>query len=92
MVAVFTYLLFYGSNGLLGGWLMSNLQMMLSPPGDGTGHYFVTRPFVVRELVPVMLSQGSQEDVRRRFTAIRLANVSPRDVAEYRWRYSTAWY
>lgn len=62
MVAGLVYLLFYGSNGPLGGWLDEhNLQMMFSGR-DGTGHYFVTCPFVVRELVPVMLSRGSQED------------------------------
>ena len=52
VVAGLVYLLFYGSNGPLGGWLDAhNLQIM-----------FVTCPFVVRELVPVMMSQGSHED------------------------------
>lgn len=40
VVAGLVYLLFYGSNGPLGGWLDEhNLQMMFSA-GDGTGHYF----------------------------------------------------
>ena len=57
------YLLFYGSNGPLGGWLDEhNLQIMFSWPGMVLVTIFVTCPFVVRELVPVMLSQGSQED------------------------------
>ncbi|SPX16602.1 sulfate/thiosulfate transporter subunit [Escherichia coli] len=35
---------------------------MFSWPGMVLVTIFVTCPFVVRELVPVMLSQGSQED------------------------------
>lgn len=51
------------SNGPLGGWLDEhNLQIMFSWPGMVLVTIFVTCPFVVRELVPVMLSQGSQED------------------------------
>ncbi len=38
------------SNGPLAAGYEHNLQMMFSSP-DGTGHYFVTCPFVVRELV-----------------------------------------
>ena len=52
-----------GSTGPLGGWLDEhNLQIMFSWPGIVLVTIFVTCPFVVRELVPVMLSQGSQED------------------------------
>lgn len=44
VVAGLVYLLFYGSNGPLGGWLDEhNLQMMFSA-GDGTGHYFCHLP------------------------------------------------
>ncbi len=57
------YLLLYGSNGLPGRWLNSHsIQIMFSWPGMTLVTIFVTCPFVVRELVPVMLSQGSQED------------------------------
>ncbi|NTX79900.1 sulfate/thiosulfate ABC transporter permease CysW [Serratia proteamaculans] len=63
VVAGLIYLLFYGSNGLLGGWLDAhNIQLMFSWPGMVLVTIFVTCPFVVRELVPMMLSQGSQED------------------------------
>lgn len=63
VVAGLIYLLFYGSNGLLGGWLDAhNIQIMFSWPGMVLVTIFVTCPFVVRELVPMMLSQGSQED------------------------------
>ena len=63
VVAGLVYLLFYGSNGPLGPWLEAhNLQIMFAWPGMVLVTVFVTCPFVVRELVPVMLSQGSQED------------------------------
>ena len=63
VVAGLVYLLFYGSNGPLGGWLDAhNLQIMFAWPGMVLATIFVTCPFVVRELVPVMMSQGSNED------------------------------
>lgn len=63
VVAGLIYLLFYGSNGPLSGFLDAyNLQIMFAWPGMVLVTIFVTCPFVVRELVPVMLSQGSQED------------------------------
>ncbi|WP_413727905.1 sulfate/thiosulfate ABC transporter permease CysW [Sodalis sp. RH19] len=63
VVAGLLYLLFYGSNGPLAGWLDThNIQLMFAWPGMVLVTVFVTCPFVVRELVPVMLSQGSDED------------------------------
>lgn len=63
VVAGLLYLLFYGSNSWFGGWLEGfDIQVMFSWPGMTLVTIFVTCPFVVRELVPLMLSQGSQED------------------------------
>ncbi|MBD2809954.1 sulfate/thiosulfate ABC transporter permease CysW [Xenorhabdus sp. Vera] len=63
VVAGLLYLLFYGANGWLGSWLNAyDIQLMFSWPGMVLVTVFVTCPFVVRELVPVMLSQGNQED------------------------------
>ncbi|MBQ0396799.1 MULTISPECIES: sulfate/thiosulfate ABC transporter permease CysW [Providencia] len=63
VVAGLLYLLFYGSNSWFGGWLEGfDIQLMFSWPGMALVTIFVTCPFVVRELVPLMLSQGSQED------------------------------
>ncbi|EPL9571729.1 sulfate/thiosulfate ABC transporter permease CysW [Providencia rettgeri] len=63
VVAGLLYLLFYGSNSWLGGWLEGfDIQVMFSWQGMALVTIFVTCPFVVRELVPLMLSQGSQED------------------------------
>ena len=63
VVAGLMYLLFWGINGPAGSWLDAhNIQLMFSWPGMAMVTIFVTCPFVVRELVPVMLSQGSNED------------------------------
>ncbi|MHA7845914.1 sulfate/thiosulfate ABC transporter permease CysW [Serratia sp. D1N4] len=63
VVAGLLYLLFYGTNGPIGGWLDAhNIQLMFAWPGMVLVTVFVTCPFVVRELVPLMLSQGSHED------------------------------
>ncbi|WP_447872724.1 sulfate/thiosulfate ABC transporter permease CysW [Serratia fonticola] len=63
VVAGLLYLLFYGSNGPIGGWLDAHdIQLMFALPGMVLVTIFVTCPFVVRELVPLMMSQGSQED------------------------------
>ncbi|QDY42626.1 sulfate/thiosulfate ABC transporter permease CysW [Candidatus Pantoea soli] len=63
VVAGLMYLLFWGVNGPAGGWLDAHsIQIMFSWPGIVLATIFVTCPFVVRELVPVMLSQGSNED------------------------------
>ncbi|QFS59737.1 sulfate/thiosulfate ABC transporter permease CysW [Pantoea dispersa] len=63
VVAGLMYLLFWGVNGPAGGWLDAhNIQVMFAWPGMVLATIFVTCPFVVRELVPVMLSQGSHED------------------------------
>ncbi|MDW8847162.1 sulfate/thiosulfate ABC transporter permease CysW [Erwinia sp. MMLR14_017] len=63
VVAGLMYLLFWGVNGPAGGWLDAhNIALMFSWPGMAMVTIFVTCPFVVRELVPVMLSQGSNED------------------------------
>lgn len=64
VIAGLLYLLLYGSNSWLGGFLESLLdtQIMFALPGIVLVTIFVTCPYVVRELVPVMLSQGAQEE------------------------------
>ncbi len=64
VIAGLLYLLLYGSNNWLGGFLENSLntQIMFALPGIVLVTIFVTCPYVVRELVPVMLSQGAQEE------------------------------
>src|SRR5476651_331719 len=85
VVAGLLYLLFYGTNGPLGPWLDAhNIQFMFAWPGMVMVTVFVTCPFVIRELVPVMLSQGSDDDeagvllgatVWQMFGRVTLANL-----------------
>ncbi|KGA31300.1 sulfate/thiosulfate ABC transporter permease CysW [Pectobacterium odoriferum] len=63
VVAGLLYLLFYSTNVLVGGWLdEQGISLMFAWPGIVLVTIFVTCPFMVRELVPVMMSQGSQEE------------------------------
>ncbi len=63
VVAGLLYLLMYGVNGPVGGWLDGyDLQLMFSWPGIVMVTVFVTSPFMVRELVPLMSSQGTDSE------------------------------
>ena len=63
VVAGLLYLLLYGSNGWIGGWLMDqDVQLMFSWPGIVMVTVFVTCPFVARELIPLMQQQGREEE------------------------------
>lgn len=64
IIAGILFLLLYGTNGWLGSFIENNLdiQLIFAWPGMVLVTIFVTSPFVVRELVPLMLSQGNQED------------------------------
>ncbi|MFN3581709.1 MAG: sulfate/thiosulfate ABC transporter permease CysW [Pseudomonas sp.] len=63
VVAGLLYLLLYGSNGWLGGWLMTHdVQLMFAWPGILMVTVFVTCPFVARELIPLMQQQGREEE------------------------------
>lgn len=63
VVAGLIYLLLYGRNGWIGGWLDSyDIQLMFAWPGILMVTIFVTCPFVARELIPLMQAQGSREE------------------------------
>ncbi|OLO03165.1 sulfate ABC transporter permease subunit CysW [Salinicola socius] len=63
VVAGLVYLLLYGRNGWLGGWLDAHdIQIMFAWPGIVLVTVFVTCPFVARELIPLMQAQGSREE------------------------------
>ncbi|WP_108445934.1 sulfate ABC transporter permease subunit CysW [Halomonas denitrificans] len=63
VVAGLVYLLLYGRNGWLGGWLDAHdIQLMFAWPGILMVTVFVTCPFVARELIPLMQAQGSREE------------------------------
>lgn len=57
------FVLLYGLNGLLGGWLAAHgLTVIFAVPGIVLVTIFVTVPFVTRELIPLMHVQGVEEE------------------------------
>ncbi len=57
------YVLLFGLQGWLGPWLADrDLQIIFAVPGIVLATTFVTVPFVARELIPLMHSQGTEEE------------------------------
>lgn len=63
VIAGLIFILLFGSNSLMGPWLMENdIKIIFALPGIVLATLFVTFPFVARELIPLMQSQGSSEE------------------------------
>lgn len=63
IIAGVAYLFVYGAQGLIGPWLQAHdIKIMFALPGIVLASLFVTAPFVVRELVPLMMAQGRDEE------------------------------
>ncbi len=63
IIAGICYLLLYGRQGLLGPWLAAHdLQILFALPGIVLVTLFVTSPFVMREVLPLMQAQGSDQE------------------------------
>lgn len=63
IIAGICYLLLYGRQGLLGGWLAQHdITVLFALPGIVLVTLFVTTPFVVRELLPLMQAQGTDQE------------------------------
>ena len=59
VVAGLCIILMFGTNSLIGGWLVANGHpVVFALPGIVLATMFVTFPFVARELIPVMIEQG----------------------------------
>ncbi|MFI4914045.1 MAG: sulfate ABC transporter permease subunit CysW [Steroidobacterales bacterium] len=57
------YVLIFGLQGLLGPWLADhNIHIIFAVPGIVLATIFVTFPFVARELIPLMQTQGTDEE------------------------------
>ncbi|HRE04400.1 MAG TPA: sulfate ABC transporter permease subunit CysW, partial [Opitutaceae bacterium] len=57
------YVLVFGLQGWLGPWLQEHdLKVIFAVPGIVLATIFVTFPFVARELIPLMQSQGTDEE------------------------------
>ena len=63
VVAGLCIVLMFGTNSLLGGWLVAQgYPIVFALPGVVLATMFVTFPFVARELIPVMIEQGRSEE------------------------------
>ncbi len=63
VVAGLCIVLMFGTNSLLGGWLVAQgYPIVFALPGIALATMFVTFPFVARELIPVMIEQGRAEE------------------------------
>jgi sulfate transport system permease protein len=57
------YVLMFGLQGWLGPWLQSrDIQIIFAVPGIVLATVFVTFPFVARELIPFMQTQGFEQE------------------------------
>jgi sulfate/thiosulfate transport system permease protein len=63
VVVGLSLILVYGTDGWLGQWLVENgIQVIFSTPGIVLATIFVTLPFVVREVVPVLREVGTDQE------------------------------
>ena len=57
------FVLLFGAQGAFGPWLMAHgIKIIFAPPAIILATIFVTFPMVARELIPVMKSQGNDEE------------------------------
>lgn len=57
------FVLLFGAQGVLGPFLMKHdIKIIFAVPGIILATIFVTFPFVARELIPIMKSQGREEE------------------------------
>jgi sulfate transport system permease protein len=57
------YVLMFGAQGWFGEWLQAHdIKILFAVPGIVIATVFITFPFVARELIPLMQSQGSEEE------------------------------
>ena len=63
VIAGLIYVLLFGAQGWFGPMLKDwNVQVIFAVPGIVLASVFVTFPFVARELIPLMQSQGTSEE------------------------------
>ncbi|MGL4554273.1 MAG: sulfate ABC transporter permease subunit CysW [Gemmataceae bacterium] len=64
VVAGLAFVLIFGLNAPLGGWLKDRgFQVLFAPPGLVLVSAFVTLPFIARELIPVLEAVGPDEEL-----------------------------
>jgi sulfate transport system permease protein len=86
VIAGLIYVLLFGLQGWFGPWLAEHdIRIIFAVPGIVLATIFVTSPFVARELIPLMESQGTSEEEAARlmgasgmqiFRRITLPNIA----------------
>jgi sulfate transport system permease protein len=79
------YVLLFGAQGWVGPWLAEHdIKIIFALPGIVLATIFVTIPFIARELIPLMQSQGREEEEAaltlgasgwQTFTRVTLPNI-----------------
>ncbi len=63
VVVGLVFLLIFGAQGVFGPWLAAHdIKVVFALPGMVIVTLFITFPFVARELIPLMQSQGKEEE------------------------------
>jgi sulfate transport system permease protein len=63
VIAGLSYVLLFGARGWFGPWLRAHdIHVIFALPGIVLATTFVTFPFVARELIPLMQTQGNEEE------------------------------
>ncbi len=63
VVAGLIFILMFGSQGYFGEWLAAkDVKIIFAVPGMILATLFITFPFIARELIPLMQSQGKDEE------------------------------
>ena len=85
VVVGLVFLLIFGAQGVLGPWLSAHdIKIVFALPGMIIVTLFITFPFVARELIPLMMSQGKDEEEAavslgasgwQMFTRVTLPNI-----------------
>ena len=63
VVAGMIFILLFGAQGTFGSWLSEHdIKIIFAVPGMILATLFITFPFIARELIPLMQSQGKDEE------------------------------
>jgi sulfate transport system permease protein len=63
VISGLVFVLLFGAQGFFGPWLAGHdIRLLFAVPGIALATLFVTFPFVVRALIPLMQEQGTQEE------------------------------
>ncbi len=72
VIAGLLFVFLYSTQSTLGSWLLShNIKILYATPAIVLATMFVTAPFVVRELLPIMQAQGNEEETAARVLGAR---------------------